>query len=100
HLSHLNLDLDLWYNGANTSTYGNRVKRMFSPRMPIPTNSSTVTLPNGPDQISTMAQVTSDANTIGVLGHNALLQQAARLRSSVVDNYGRLRLAGTSVPLR
>jgi hypothetical protein len=41
----------------------------------------------------------ADANT-GVLGHNALLQQAARLGATTYDNYGRRRTQGTSVPLR
>jgi hypothetical protein len=79
--------------------YSGRVKRMFSPRMQVPTDPSTVTIPNGPAQVSTMAQVKQDAAG-GLLGHNALLQQAARLGATVYDNYGRRREQGTSVPLR
>jgi hypothetical protein len=96
HLSHLYLDIDLWYNSLD---YAGRVKRMFSPRTPVPGTPDTVTIPNGPAEVSTMAQVTQDAET-GLLGHNALLQQAARLGSTVYDNYGRRRTQGTSVPLR
>jgi hypothetical protein len=96
HLSHLYLDLDVWYGSFD---YAGRVKRMFSPRTPVPSNPSTVTIPNGPAQISTMAQVMQDATT-GLLGHNALLQQAARLGADTLDNYGRLRRKGTSVPLQ
>jgi hypothetical protein len=74
---------------------------MFSPRTPVPANADTVTIPNGPAQTSTMAQVKQDAITGDkVLGHNALLQQAARLGATTYDNYGRRRTAGTSVPLR
>jgi hypothetical protein len=50
-------------------------------------------------QLSTMAQVMQDAQG-GLLGHNALLQQAARLGATTYDNYGRRRAQGTSVPLR
>jgi hypothetical protein len=96
HLSHLYLDINLWYDSLD---FAGRVKRMFSPRTPVPTNPDTVTIPNGPAQVSTMAQVKQDAAT-GLLGHNALLQQAARLGSTVYDNYGRRRTQGTSVPLR
>jgi hypothetical protein len=96
HLSHLYLDIATWYGSFN---YADRVKRMFSPRTPIPANPSTVTIPNGPDQVSTMADVMQDAAG-GLLGHNALLQQAARLGKDTTDNYGRLRRKNTSVPLR
>jgi hypothetical protein len=99
HLSHLYLDLDTWYNSTRTQAYAERVKRMFSPRAPVPTDPNTVTIPNGPGQISTWDKVLEDAAS-GVLGHNALLQQAARLGADVKDNYGRLRPKGTSVPLR
>jgi hypothetical protein len=96
HLSHLYLDIQSWYGSMD---YAGRVQRMFSPRMQVPTDQSTVTIPNGPAQVSTMAQVKQDAAS-GVLGHNALLQQAARLGATVYDNYGRRRAQGTSVPLR
>ena len=96
HLSHLYLDIQTWYGSMD---YAGRVKRMFSPRTQVPADQSTVTIPNGPAQVSTMAQVKQDAAG-GLLGHNALLQQAARLGSTVYDNYGRRRAQGTSVPLR
>jgi hypothetical protein len=99
HLSHLYLDLDTWYNSTRTQAYAERVKRMFSPRTPVPGDPNTVTILNGPTQVSTMAQVKQDAAT-GVLGHNALLQQAARLANTTYDNYNQRRVKGTSVPLR
>jgi hypothetical protein len=99
HLSHLYLDIDSWYNSMDTSAYAERVKRMFSPRARIPADPATVTLPNGPADISTMAQVKQDA-TGRLVGHNALLQQATRLAAVTYDNYGRRRDKGTPVPLR
>ena len=100
HLSHLYLDIDAWYNSMDTSAYAERVKRMFSPRTPVPADPGTVTLPNGPAQLSTMAQVKLDASGSRVVGHNALLQQATRLAATTYDNYGRRREQGTPVPLR
>jgi hypothetical protein len=99
HLSHLYLDIDTWYGNMDAAAYADRVKRMFSPRMPVPADSTTVTLPNGPAQISTMAQVMQDASG-KLVGHNALLQQATRLAGITYDNYGRRRDKGTPVPLR
>ena len=94
HLSHLYLDINTWYSSMDFST---RVTRMFSPR--ASGTEGTVTIPNGPGQLSTLDQVKADA-LAGVAGHNAMLQQAARLATNVTDNYSRLRKAGTSVPLR
>ena len=97
HLSHLYLDIDLWYNSF---TYADRVQRMFSPRTPVPSDPNTVTIANGPAQVSTMAQVKQDATTSKLLGHNSLLQQATRLPATTYDNYGRRWPQGTPVPLR
>jgi hypothetical protein len=97
HLSHLYLDINLWYGSFD---YGSRVKRMFSPRTAVPANQSTVTIPNGPAQLAQLADVKQDAQTQHMAGHNAMLQQAARLAATTYDNYGRRRTQGTSVPLR
>jgi hypothetical protein len=97
HLSHLYLDIDLWYNSF---TYADRVQRMFSPHTPVPSDPNTVTIANGPAQVSTMAQVKQDATTRKLLGHNSLLQQATRLPATTYDNYGRRWPQGTPVPLR
>src|SRR6185312_9654447 len=89
HLSHLYLDLAAWYG----KDYTQRVQEMFSPRASAA--AGTLTVPNGPAQVSTRAQVDTDA-TGNKSGHNSLLQQATRLPSDVVDNYGRLRRKGTA----
>jgi hypothetical protein len=96
HLSHLVEDLTLWYTSFD---YSARIARMFSPHTTVPSDTGTVTLPNGPADVSTLDQVKQDA-TGGLLGHNETLQQATRLAADVTDNYGRLRSAGTAVPLR
>jgi hypothetical protein len=95
HLSHLYIDLENWYK----QSYGSRVGQMFSPHTAVPASASTVTISNGPGDVATMSQVTSEAAN-GQAGHNSLLQQATRLGADVLDNYGRLRKKGTAVPLR
>lgn len=96
HLSHLDEDLSLWYRSFD---YGERVRRMFSPGAAVPSTDTTVTIPNGPAEVATLAQVKADA-AAGHVGHNSALQQATRLGADVVDNYGRRRPKGTPVPLR
>jgi hypothetical protein len=95
HVSHLTLDLDGWYQ----QDYATRVGRMFSPHTAVPSDGSTVTIPNGPQDVTTQAQLDQDKST-GTLGHNGTLQQVTRLKADVVDNYGRLRKQGTAVPVR
>jgi len=98
HLSHLYLDLGTWYD-KNTKSYTDQVSEMFNPRIAATTSAGTLTVPNGPTQVSTRAQVDADAKA-GKAGHNSLLQQATRLPGDVVDNYGRLRRKGTAIPVR
>jgi hypothetical protein len=72
---------------------------MFSRYSTVPSDPSTVTLPNGPANVVTKQQLLDEAAT-GHVGHNSPLQQATRLATDVLDNYGRLRKKGTAVPLR
>jgi hypothetical protein len=72
---------------------------MFSPHTPVPSDPGTVTISNGPQDVTTRAQLDQDTRG-GTLGHNGTLQQATRLGSDVVDNYGRVRKQGTAVPVR
>ena len=102
HLSHLYEDLSLWYGGSNTSypsrSYGERVARMFSPHTKVPAD-GTVTLSNGPDDVSTLGQIKQDAAN-GLLGHTAPLQLVTRLKTDTTDIYGQFRPAGTPIPIR
>ena len=96
HLSHLELDLASWYQRS----YAKRVAAMMSSGTAVPSNDKTVTLPNGPAQVSTAAQVKAEATAYGTVGHNSALQTATRLGADVLDSYGRLRRKGTAVPAR
>lgn len=93
HLSHLYEDLSLWYGAG----YAERLSRMHSPRAAA--GAGTVTLANGPGQVSSRDDVIADA-AAGPGGHNSLLQQATRLGADRTDAYGRLRAQGTPVPVR
>ncbi len=101
HLSHMYLDLPTWYGPTATTTptvpYADRVAKMFSPRATA--TDGTLTIPNGPAQVSTRAQIETDALG-GKAGHNSLLQQATRLAADTIDNYGRLQKKGTAIPIR
>jgi hypothetical protein len=93
HLSHIYEDLALWYGAG----YSERLSRMHSPRAVA--GAGTVTLANGAGQVSTRDEVVADAAQ-GPGGHNSLLQQATRLGADRTDAYGKLRPAGTPVPVR
>jgi hypothetical protein len=95
HLSHLYLDLALWYG----KSYADRVARMFTARTAAPPE-GTVTIPNGVAQVATLQQVKDDAQNKRLVGHNSALQMATRLAADTFDNYGRLRKKGTAVPVR
>ena len=94
HLSHLYLDIQTWYTSMD---YATRVKRMFARGTAVPSDPTTVTIPNGPAQVATLAQVKADA-LAGQVGHNEVLQQAARLGSDVVDNRFRTGRRGPRSP--
>jgi hypothetical protein len=72
---------------------------MFSPHIPVPTDHGTVTISNGPANVTTREQLDKDVEG-GIVGHNGMLQQASRLSGDIIDNYGRLRPKGTAVPIR
>lgn len=93
HLSHVYIDLPTWYSRPQSE----RAARMFSPRTPV--GQETVTVANGPQQVSSRTEVEDDARR-GPGGHNSLLQQATRLAADVRDAYGVLRGRGTAVPSR
>src|SRR3954447_7289647 len=92
HLSHIYEDLSLWYGQG----YPDRMRQMFSPR--AVGADGTVTIPNGPSEVSTKEQVFADSASGGPGGHNSLLQQATRLGEKITDVYGNLRPKGTPVP--
>jgi hypothetical protein len=93
HLSHIYEDLKLWYGFG----YADQVQRMFTAQASA--TAGTVTIPNGPGDITSRKQLLQDAKK-GLVGHNETLQQATRLAADVVDAYGVTRRAGTPVPIR
>jgi hypothetical protein len=94
HLSHLYLDLAGWYALKDSR----RVQQAFDTTLNVPTPTQVV--PEGPAQTKTQAQVASDLQSAGAVGHSESLQPATRLASALTDNYGNSHVAGTSIPER
>jgi hypothetical protein len=94
HLSHLYLDLAGWYSiGAKS-----RVHAAFDTSLKASTPTQVV--PEGPAQAKTEAQVSSDLQAHGAVGHSETLQPVTRLSAALTDNYGNSYVAGTPIPQR
>ncbi len=85
HLSHLYEDLQAWYERF---TYNRRLWAAFRPGLSVP--DGTLTVPEGPANVESQAEVVYDAGTSGQLltGHSGALQPATRLAADTRDNYG------------
>jgi hypothetical protein len=94
HLSHLYLDLAGWYAQKDST----RVSQAFDTTLKIPTPTQVVA--EGPAQTKTQAQVASDLQAAGAVGHSESLQPVTRLAAAMTDNYGNSHVAGTSIPER
>jgi hypothetical protein len=94
HLSHLYLDLAGWYALKDQD----RVHQAFDTTLKVATPTQVVA--EGSAQTKTQAQVASDLQAAGAVGHSESLQPATRLASALTDNYGNSHVAGTSIPER
>jgi len=96
HLSHISEDLEAWYS----ATYRQRAGFAFSPAAEATAKRGRLTLPAGPSTIESLAQVQSDVDTYGFIGHSSSMQPVSRLPASVTDNYGNVWPTGTAIPER
>jgi hypothetical protein len=94
HLSHLFLDLAGWYGVSDKG----RVHAAFDTSLKVATPTQVVA--EGPAQTKTQAQVGSDLQVNGAVGHSESLQPVTRLSAPLTDNYGNSYVAGTSIPQR
>ena len=99
HLSHLYEDLALWYGEG----YDERLSRMHSPRAAA--GAGTVTLPNGPGQVSTRDDVLADAakgprwaQLLAPAGDPARRRQDRRLRQDPGQGHACARARGLQHP--
>ena len=94
HLSHIFEDLESWYG------VGYRQRATFSINPSVRPHRGTQTIPQGPGQTESLAQVQADYGTYRFVGHSASMQPVSRLPGPVTDNYGNLYPAGTAIPQR
>ena len=95
HLSHIYENLEAWY--VNTA-HKARVETMFRPGLDVPVG--TLTVPQGPGEVSTLAEVRRGYRVHGVIGHSSALQTASRLARRHVGPDGTVYAAGVAIPQR
>ena len=95
HLSHVSEDLESWYVNF---AFDERVTTAFKPGLEVPPNTQTV--PMGPEQASTAAEVRRQYRASGRIGHSASIQATSRLVSDVTGPDGTVYTKGTAIPIR
>jgi len=95
HLSHLFEDLAAWYLIFD---FQDRVDTTFRPRLDVPQYTRTV--PQGPDDVQSAAEVGRDYARYRQIGHSGSIQPTSRLERDTVGRDGTLYPRGTAVPQR
>jgi len=95
HLSHMFEDLASWYQ---TFDHQARVDTTFRPGLEVAPNVQTV--PQGPEDTQTAAEVERDYDEHRRIGHSGSIQPASRLAEDVVGEDGTTYPKGTAVPQR
>jgi hypothetical protein len=95
HLSHLFEDLAAWYLIFD---HQERVDTTFRPGLEVAPE--TLTVPQGPENAQTDAQVARDYARYRRIGHSGAIQPASRLGRAVVGPDGTRYPKGTAVPQR
>jgi hypothetical protein len=94
HVSHIHEDLEAWYLNFD---FDERVATAFRPNLDV--RQGTQTVPQGPDQVSTTADVHRDYRSSGRIGHSAAIQTTSRLQRDFVAE-GTVYPKGTAIPVR
>ena len=94
-LSHIHEDLEAWYINFD---FRERVDTTFGPNIQAPTGAQTI--PQDPETVAGVDEVTLDFRTLGRIGHSSSLQTASRLQEDVRGSDGVLYRKGTAVPHR
>jgi len=96
HLSHLSEDLEAWYLNFD---FDERVLTAFRPGMTdVKQNQQTV--PQGPEQVSSVDELQRQYEETGRFGHSASIQSTSRLLSDFVSEDGTVYPKGTAIPQR
>jgi hypothetical protein len=95
HLSHIQEDVEAWYLNFE---YDERVATAFRPNLRV--RQDTQTVPQGPKDVSTAADVRRDFRSSGRIGHSAAIQTTSRLQSRFVAADGTVYAKGVAIPVR
>jgi hypothetical protein len=95
HLSHISEDLETWYINFD---FRERVDTAFRPNLRV--GEYVQTVPQGPKQVSTVADVEREFGTTGRIGHSAAIQTTSRLAQAVVGPDGTAYEKGAAIPVR
>jgi hypothetical protein len=95
HASHLFEDLEAWYINFN---HAERVSTAFRPGLSVP--SGTLTVRQGPKDVTTVAQNARSYRSHGAIGHSGAIQTSSRLDRDLLGEDGTLYRKGTAIPHR
>ncbi len=95
HVSHLFENLEAWYLNFD---HRERVDTTFRPNLDVPVE--TLTVPQGPKDVQTSAEVVADYNATRRIGHSGSIQQASRLTEATKGADGTVYPKGTAIPQR
>ncbi len=95
HLSHVTEDLEAWYINFD---FRERVDTAFRPNLKV--GEYVQTVPQGPKEVSTVADVRREYRSSGRIGHSAAIQTTSRLQHGVVGPDGTAYEQGAAIPIR
>jgi hypothetical protein len=95
HVSHILEDLEAWYLNFD---FRERVDTAFRPNLRVKPDVQTV--PQGPPDTQTIAQVRRDYRSTGRIGHSGSIQPTSRLQQHAIGPDGTVYPKGTAIPQR
>jgi hypothetical protein len=96
HLSHITEDLEAWYLNFD---FDERVLTAFQPGL-TNVKQGAQTVPQGPKDVATAAELSRKFKETGRFGHSASIQATSRLLHDVVGSDGTVYPKGTAIPQR
>jgi len=93
--SHISEDLEAWYVNF---PHAERVATVFRPGLKV--GEAVLTVPQGPDQVSSEARVKREFGGSKQIGHSAAIQTVSRLSTTAVGASGTVYGPGTAIPHR
>jgi hypothetical protein len=95
HLSHINEQLDTWYQLFD---FQQRIDTVFRPGLHVAEGTQTVR--QAPEDVATRSQIARGFRSDRTIGHSATIQTASRLQADHVAEDGTVYGKGTAVPHR